>query len=130
MHNIAVAVSTPTSRPPANFFNHDMLLDIPLAILDQLSWFCLIPASCVPLTSSLERQCEKLKSPWLRVSTVQQQLKHWCVIFFILIINPKQNIILATRKKIKSTPVKTHTNHSKIDDIQMQYLIISVSVMC
>lgn len=44
----------------------------------QLSWLCPIPTPAAPPACSLARQCEKLNSPWLCVSTALQQLKRWC----------------------------------------------------
>lgn len=55
-----------------------------------------------------EGQHEKQKRSWLCASTVQQQLKHWCI-YITLITNPKHNIIQAYMKKIKSIPAKTRT---------------------
>lgn len=48
---------------------------IPLASVGQLSWFCPHPAPCAPPASSLLGQHEKLKSPWLSISTALKQCK-------------------------------------------------------
>ena len=71
----------------------------PFGQCQSLSWLCPLPASCAPSACSLAGHHEKLNSPWLHVSTVLQQLKHWCVISIILILNPKHGTISATRKK-------------------------------
>lgn len=46
-----------------------------------------------------DRVCEKMKYPWLCASIALRQLKDWCVINVILILNPKHSTIPATRKK-------------------------------
>ena len=74
-----------------------------------LSWPCPLPAPCAPAASSLVGQQEKLKSPWLYVSTSPQHLKHRCVISIILILNPKHNTIPATRRKNNSIPAEART---------------------
>ena len=51
------------------------------------------PSSRFALSSSLARQCEELKYPWLSVGTAQQQLQHQCMIITIFIKNPKHGII-------------------------------------
>lgn len=84
-----------------------MVWNIPLASLDQLSWLCFLPAPCVTSARSLSRLCEKLKSPSLCVSTVEQWLKHQCVTNIILLLKPKHGIILW--KKINSIPTETRT---------------------
>ena len=86
-----------------------MVWNIPLASLGQLSWLCPLPASCAPPASSLKGQYEKLKSPWLSVSTAQQQLKRQCVISILLILNPKHSTTPATRIKINAIPAETRT---------------------
>ena len=63
-----------------------MVWNTPLATLGQLSWVCPLPAPAAPLAYLLAGQSEKLKSPWLGVSTALQQLKHQCVINVILIL--------------------------------------------
>jgi len=86
-----------------------MVWNIPLASWRQLSWLWPLPAACASAASPLAGQCEKLRSPWLSVSTAQQHLNHQCVINIILIPNPKQSTISATRKKINSIPAETRT---------------------
>lgn len=51
------------------------------------------------LCTSLSAEREKLKTPWLRVSTSWQQLKHYHVINITVILNPKYSTVLGTRKK-------------------------------
>ena len=107
----------PSQLPPVLLFSMTSYgLEYPWASLGQLSQLCPLPASCAPPASLLAGQYEKLKSPWLRISTAQQQLKHQCVINVILILNPKRNTIPATRNKINSTPAETRT-HSYCTDL-------------
>ena len=42
-------------------------------------------------------------------SSAQEQLKYWCVINIILILNPKYSTIPATGKKINFIPAETRT---------------------
>lgn len=51
----------------------------------------------------------KLQSPWLGVSTAEQQ----CVISVILILNTKHRTVPATREKINSVPAESRTNREK-----------------
>lgn len=56
----------------------------------------------------------KRKSPWLGVSTTQQQLKFQCVINIILIFcifNTEQSTMPATKKKIHSMPAETRAGY-------------------
>ena len=76
--------------------------NIHLASLGQLFCLCRLPASCAPPASSLVGNYKKLKSPWLGVSTAQQQLTLQCVINIILILYPKHSTIPVTRRKINS----------------------------
>ena len=92
------AAGPPTpARPPYNCsaWPH-MVWNTPLASLGQLSWVCPLPAPAAPLACPLAGQSEKLKSPWLSVSTALQQLKHQHVIntLFILIQNIAQYQLL------------------------------------
>jgi len=84
-------------------------MEYPLASLSHLSWFFTLPAFCAPPVCLLARQSVKLKRPWLGVNTVQQQLKEWYVISIFLILNPKHNSIVSTRKKINSSPTEMMT---------------------
>lgn len=64
--------------------------------------FCL---GCVPslvhfLASSLSRQHERQRSPWLDVSSAHQQLEHQHVDNSILILNQKHRAMLGALKKI------------------------------
>ena len=61
------------------------------------------------LCTSFLAEHGKLQSPWLSVSTAQQQLKHQCIINIMLILNPKHSTIPATRKKINSVPAENKT---------------------
>ena len=63
-----------------------MVWNTPLASLGQLSWVCPLPAPAASLACSLAGQSEKLRSPWLGVSTALQQLKHQHVISSLLIL--------------------------------------------
>lgn len=74
------------------------------ASLGQLSQHHPLPSSCIPPAYSLAGQYEKLKNPWLSISTAQQQLKHRCVINIILTLNPKHITVLAN-----SVPAETRT---------------------
>jgi len=71
--------------------------------LQAASWLCPLPApcACTP-SSSLAGQHEKLNSPWLSVSTAEQQLKHQCVITTVFSTNPKHGSIWASAKKSNS----------------------------
>lgn len=62
------------------------------------------PLSCLCTCSLADH--ETLKSPQLRVSTAQQQLKCQCVINAILILNPKCSTVPANKKKINSNPAE------------------------
>ena len=67
--------SPPDPGQPPNFnfaAGCHMVWDIPLSSWGQLSWVFPLPAPDAPLTSSLAGWCEKLKSPWLSVSTALQ----------------------------------------------------------
>jgi len=86
-----------------------MVWNTPLASLGQLSWVCPLPAPAAPLACSLAGQSEKLKSPWLGVSTALQQLKHQHVINILLILNPKHSTTPPTRRKINSILAETRT---------------------
>lgn len=66
-------------------------------------------APCATPACPLAGQCEKLKSPWLSVSTALQQLQHRCVLSIILTLNPKHVNIPDARKKINSVPAKHRT---------------------
>lgn len=61
------------------------------------------------LCTSLSAEHEKLKTPWLRVSTSWQQLKHHHVINITVILNPKYSTVLGTRKKITLISAETRT---------------------
>lgn len=61
------------------------------------------------LCTSLVAEQGKPRSPWLKLSTTEQQLKHRCGINIILILSPTYNTVATTRKKINSIPVKTRT---------------------
>lgn len=90
MHN-AIADHTPTNvqpvseteqgQPPSQTFQFycsacgNMVWNIPLGSLDQVSWFCPLPVSCTPPASSLAEQHEKQKNSCLCVSTALQQVK-------------------------------------------------------
>jgi len=87
-----------------------MAWNTPLANLGQLSWVCPLPAPAAPLACPLAGQSEKLKSPWLGVSTALQQLKHQRVINTLLILNPKHSTLPATmRREINSILAETRT---------------------
>lgn len=63
-----------------------MVWNIHLASLGQLSWVCPLPAPAAPPACSLAGQSEKPKSPWPGVNTALQQLKHQHVISALLIL--------------------------------------------
>ena len=109
-----ISSQSPSSRHPwdnspqfiCSAWRH-MVRNIPLVSLGQLPWLYPFPASCASPASLLAGQYEKLKSPWLRVSTAQEELKHQHVINIILIPSPKHSTISSTRKKINSIPAET-----------------------
>lgn len=68
-----------------------------LASLYQVLWLCSVSAFLC--SSSLEEH-NPLKIPWLYPNTVQEQLKHECVINTVLMINPKHSTTAATRKNM------------------------------
>lgn len=71
----------------------------------HLSWLCPASSSC----TSLPAEYGKLKSPWFRIRTTQQQPKHHCAFNAVLILNPKCSTVPATWKKMNSVPAKTRT---------------------
>lgn len=79
-----------TKHPPSPFLSpvlfswawYLMELNIPLVNLGQLSWVYPLQLSCTLPSSSLAGQ-EKQKSPWRCISTAQQQLKHWNILFIL-----------------------------------------------
>ena len=77
--------------------------------LGHLSCLCPLPAFCAPPAFSLAGYHEKLKRPWLSVSTALQQVEHQCVFSIILILNPKHTTMPTTRRKINSVPAKIKT---------------------
>jgi len=103
------ATSAPMVSSPELYCLATWIWNLPLASLDQLSWFCPLPAPYVPSASMLSWQYEKPKSLSLGVSIVQKQLKHQCVINIILIQNPKHSTMPATQKKTSSTLAETRT---------------------
>lgn len=76
----------------------------------QLSWLCL--SFFCP--SSLAEQ-EKPNTPWLRVSTTKQQLKHECIINIALILNQKPPA------KINKLELLIETSSLLYSEIQMKY---------
>lgn len=110
---------TSHSLMPGQFLSSSPWLAFPLVFIlsmiscgleypwGQLSWLCPLPASCVP-----HPPCwwgEKLKGPWLAVSTAQQQLQYQCVIDIIL-IHGNNLWQPPTRKKFNSIPAGTRTD--------------------
>lgn len=75
----------------------------------QLSWLCPFPAPCSSPAPYWQGSRRSWQSPWLCVSTDQQQMKHQCAIIIILIKNPKPSIRQASTNKINSVPSKTRT---------------------
>lgn len=82
-----------------------MVWDIPLASVGHPSWLCPPISMCIP-SPSVAAQQQKLRCPWLSVSTVQQ-LKYGCVSNVISSLHPKHSAEPATRKKVNSTSAKT-----------------------
>lgn len=72
-----------------------------LAVSSSSSW-------CSP-SSLLAGQCEKLKCPWLSVSTVLQQHKYQFSVNTVLVTNPKHNTIQDTTKEMISIPASPRT---------------------
>lgn len=91
----SIASHKPT--PPTFIVQHNVtwygIWDIHLARLGQLSCCCPLPAPCWQGTMRSWNILE------LCVITAQQ-LKHWCIISVISILNPKHSNIPATRKKV------------------------------
>lgn len=67
---------------------------------------------CLP-TSLLAGQLEKLKSPWLSVSTAQQHPNQQCVIM-MLILSPNHSTEPATGKNTDFIPAKIRTKRKVI----------------
>lgn len=59
-------------------------------------------------------QYKKPKSTGLDVSTVQQQLQHWCVISIIHTLNREHSTIVATGKKTNLIPAETRAPFEKL----------------
>lgn len=79
--------------------------------LDQLrSELCPLPnAPALPASFLVIWWYEKQKKTWLCVSTAQQYWKHLYIINIVFSTNPNHSSILATMKKINSTPAKIST---------------------
>ena len=73
--------------PPSFIIQHEVIWNIPVDSLGQLSWFCLFTAPCAP------PRWQGGRVSTLRISTAQQQSKHQYLISTIL-LNPKRSIIL------------------------------------
>lgn len=85
-----------------------MIWNIPLVSSGQLSWLWSLTASCAPAPW---QSMGNWNSPWLRVSTTEQPLKHQCGIDIILLLNPKLSPVQATKeKKLNSIPVQTRAH--------------------
>ena len=99
--------SCQANLPPSFIADHHMVWTIPLVSWGQMSWLCLLPTSCAPPARLLAGQYEEQTRPGLCVSIAQQYLKHPCIINTVHSTNLKHSSILATMKKINSTPAKT-----------------------
>lgn len=93
----------PTSSSFTAFAWCHMVWTIPLTSSGQLSWFCPIPAPCVPQPPSQRRW--KTKMSLALYSTTQQQ-QHQSTIHVIFLLKP---IIPETMKKMNSVPGETRT---------------------
>lgn len=82
-----------------------VLCNVPLAWPGQLSW----PRSPSLSCSFSPTEHGKLKSPWLWLSTAEQQPKQQCLVNVIPRANPKHSTEPATKKEINSNPAKTRT---------------------
>jgi len=90
---------------------------IPLDDLRQLS----PPASRPPSAYSLWGQGEKQRWPSCCTNTLQQQLKHWCVIGIVLVTNLKHSTIWAAMKKVNSIPARPSAIYSASNQLQWSY---------
>lgn len=102
------SASAPSQLPTVLLFNmtpHG--IGYPLAIFSVV--LAVSPsARCAHPTFLLAGQHQKLKRPWLWVSTAVQ-LNHQCHISIIFILNPNYSIIPATRRKFNSVTGETRT---------------------
>lgn len=83
----------PTSANPTVLYCHVMPRGMGYPFGQLGSAFLVLSSSSSLCTASplTARHCEKHRSAWLCLSTAQQQLKHWCVISTVLILNPKHS---------------------------------------
>lgn len=88
-------MAPPSQLPPSLNTGHDVISLCPV----QVRVLALIPSG---LSTFSLAEHQTLKSLWVRVSTAEQQLKHYCVIDIILILVKKTSSVSATRKKINS----------------------------
>lgn len=82
---------------------HNVVWDIPLASVGQLSCFC------APPVSWLAGQREKLRGPWPCVSTALQELEQQCVSSSVLILNPEHNFLSSSCYGADSVPAEIRT---------------------
>lgn len=114
-------MSLPSSfSPSALIAEHDAIwYGVPLWPVWVSSPGCvLFHSSCSP-SSWLGGQREKLKCPWLSVSTALQQLKYQCAVNTVLVTSPKHRAIEVAMNKINSSTVKNQCSSKSKGSISM-----------
>lgn len=81
--------------------DHDIIWNMPLTNLDQLSKLCPISNSWPPPTLLLVGT-KWQRRPYCCISTNPQQPEHWCIINYILATDPNHRTVWAIIKIINS----------------------------